>query len=542
MMKKNITINLYGSLYQIDEDAYQLLQTYEDSMRAYFAKHEGGAEISDDIEHRIAELLSELKAQGREAIDIDDVQSIIKRIGQPEEMGDTPSDFDQTETNTNTGKTTADLSKGPKKLYRDPRDRMLGGVSSGLSKYIGGDVLLWRILFVLLTIFSSFSFLVIYVILWIVVPEAKTAEDFLRMEGRPVTPDTLAQQVSETAASASQKQPQSYSGINGILRFLVLIFKIVLYLLAGCLLLVFLCGLIAVVVCALVGLYSVLTAGTVFSSFGPDNVRILEFINLLPPHTSTIFWLLLVSLFALCGIPVYATIHYLLSRSRKAQPMSPLQRGGWIIGWIVSLIFTITFAALLGKNLSLASDAYDKSHPDTEWDWNSLEADEEDLDDDDADDNDSLSISTKLAAAKDSLGLVLLDKLQTSSFLHEEQSQVVPAGVYRVTIYALANDRGAYVYVTGDSLKQMSPVSAGSCRSLVDALEQSSTVPSLDQLLPKVIIDSIKISRPQNLHYGITTRTSITGKPSHCQHLLYASHFNLERIAGYQTRRTMKKK
>lgn len=113
-MKKNITINLYGSLYQIDEDAYQLLQTYEDSMRAYFAKHEGGAEISDDIEHRIAELLSELKAQGREAIDIDDVQSIIKRIGQPEEMGDTPSDFDQTETNTNTGKTTADLSKGPK--------------------------------------------------------------------------------------------------------------------------------------------------------------------------------------------------------------------------------------------------------------------------------------------------------------------------------------------------------------------------------------------------------------------------------------------
>ena len=169
-------------------------------------------------------------------------------------------------------------------------------------------------------------------------------------------------------------------------------------------------------------------------------------------------------------------------------------------------------------------------------------ADEEDLDDDDADDNDSLSISTKLAAAKDSLGLVLLDKLQTSSFLHEEQSQVVPAGVYRVTIYALANDRGAYVYVTGDSLKQMSPVSAGSCRSLVDALEQSSTVPSLDQLLPKVIIDSIKISRPQNLHYGITTRTSITGKPSHCQHLLYASHFNLERIAGYQTRRTMKKK
>ena len=61
-MKKNITINLFGQLYHIDEDAYELLRSYEDNMRRYFGSKEGGEEIADDIEHRIAELIAELKA------------------------------------------------------------------------------------------------------------------------------------------------------------------------------------------------------------------------------------------------------------------------------------------------------------------------------------------------------------------------------------------------------------------------------------------------------------------------------------------------
>ena len=63
-MKKNITINLCGRLYQIDEDAYELLSQYTETLRNYFLKQEDGKEIADDIEERIAELLDELKAQG----------------------------------------------------------------------------------------------------------------------------------------------------------------------------------------------------------------------------------------------------------------------------------------------------------------------------------------------------------------------------------------------------------------------------------------------------------------------------------------------
>ena len=80
-MKKNIQINLCGRLYQIDEDAYQLLSHYTETLRNYFMKQEGGSEIADDIEQRIAELFDELVASGTQAITIENVQNIINQIG-----------------------------------------------------------------------------------------------------------------------------------------------------------------------------------------------------------------------------------------------------------------------------------------------------------------------------------------------------------------------------------------------------------------------------------------------------------------------------
>ena len=75
-MKKNITINLCGRLFQIDEDAYEMLQQYIESLRSSFGREEGGEEIADDIEARIAELFDELRQQGIEAITIEQVKNI----------------------------------------------------------------------------------------------------------------------------------------------------------------------------------------------------------------------------------------------------------------------------------------------------------------------------------------------------------------------------------------------------------------------------------------------------------------------------------
>ena len=85
-MKKNITINLCGRLFAIDEDAYEMLSTYEQSLRNYFRTREGDEEIADDIEARIAELFDEVKQRGTEAITIEHVREVVHRIGRPEDL------------------------------------------------------------------------------------------------------------------------------------------------------------------------------------------------------------------------------------------------------------------------------------------------------------------------------------------------------------------------------------------------------------------------------------------------------------------------
>ena len=94
-MKKNIQINLYGTLYNIDEDAYQLLENYLESMKRYFSRQEGGAEIADDIEHRVAELLWARKEKGMEAVSNDIIREIIAQIGNPEEIAPEETSFQE---------------------------------------------------------------------------------------------------------------------------------------------------------------------------------------------------------------------------------------------------------------------------------------------------------------------------------------------------------------------------------------------------------------------------------------------------------------
>ena len=153
-MKKNISINIFGTIYPIDEDAYELLKKYNENMRRYYSRREGGDEIADDVEHRVAELLSELRSQGVMAITIDHIKEIINRIGDPQEMDDadtTEGTYESADngSNENSGMNTstggsdrqhaADFIDGnqTRKLFRDPEDKLLGGVLSGLSHYFG---------------------------------------------------------------------------------------------------------------------------------------------------------------------------------------------------------------------------------------------------------------------------------------------------------------------------------------------------------------------------------------------------------------------
>ena len=232
-MKKNITINLFGTLYAIDEDACQLLEQYLDNMKSYFSRREGGDEIADDIEHRVAEIFSDLKAQGTEAISMENVQDIIRRIGNPEQMdsdADMASHDDSADAGCSgsagaqqppepprspNGGQTNGREKKNRKLFRDPDDVMLGGVMSGLCKYFGAtDALPWRILMVLLALLSFTTMGILYVIAWAIIPQARTTEERLEMQGKPVNPQTINEELMRAADKTSQFFQSSRIGEN----------------------------------------------------------------------------------------------------------------------------------------------------------------------------------------------------------------------------------------------------------------------------------------------------------------------------------------
>ena len=216
-MKKNITINLFGTLYNIDEDAYQLLDNYLQSMKRYFGTKDGGEEIADDIEHRVAELLWEKKEQGLDAISIEIIKEIIGKIGNAEEIAgeeETESGERKTENdgqsvesgNTYTEEDNFDPSTASlwerirhhfknRRLFRDPDNQLLGGVCSGVANYIGfGDPILWRLLLLALFFVEGVG-LITYLILWLIIPLARTPEDKLLMKGKKLTPNNINEQI-----------------------------------------------------------------------------------------------------------------------------------------------------------------------------------------------------------------------------------------------------------------------------------------------------------------------------------------------------------
>ena len=323
-MKKNITINLCGRLFQIDEDAYEMLQHYTDSLRSYFGKQEGGEEIADDIEARIAELLDELKQQGNEAVTIDHVKDIISRIGKPEELAGDDGFEESKQTDGHWGIDGLRSRIADRKLYRNPNDKMVAGVLSGFAAYTGTDVVLWRLLAVLFTFFYGIG-LVAYVILAFVIPEAHTPEQLLQMEGKPATPQNLADMMVDNKQEHSQ--PSLLRFICSIL--LKIVFGITIFFMAlACLAMIG--GLIFVLVAMVSALVLPLSADVPFSLEGMGLAEIYQ------NHT----WVLVVfavALLALLAIPIYAIIHLALSLLKKVQPMSMTQRIVWVVLWLLAL-------------------------------------------------------------------------------------------------------------------------------------------------------------------------------------------------------------
>lgn len=197
-MNKTININLAGIFFHIDEDAYLKLQRYLDAVKSSFANTSGADEINADIEARIAELFTERMKSDRQVISVREVEEVIAIMGQPEDYMVDEELFE--EANTSGGRKTRS-----KKLYRDPDNSYVGGVSSGLGHYLGIDAIWLRILWVLLTLGSSGAFILIYLALWIFVPEAKTTAEKLAMRGEPVNISNIERKIKEGFDDVSKR-------------------------------------------------------------------------------------------------------------------------------------------------------------------------------------------------------------------------------------------------------------------------------------------------------------------------------------------------
>lgn len=272
-MKKNISINISGIIFHIEEDGYDKLKVYLESINRYFSTFEDSLEIIADIETRIAEIfLSKLK-EGNQVIGLDDVESLIATMGSIKDFQAAEEDLSFTATvenikdeaqeeeeplftkklyRDNSRKLLAGVLSGVafyfnidplwirllyvllffgvsilppiagflfiayivlwivipasdelveekkiKKMYRDPDGKVLGGVASGIAAYFGVDVVIIR-LFFFATIFAAGTGLILYIILWIILPEAKTLTDKMEMQGQPVTLSNIESNIKKS--------------------------------------------------------------------------------------------------------------------------------------------------------------------------------------------------------------------------------------------------------------------------------------------------------------------------------------------------------
>ena len=187
-MQKTLNVAIGGCSFTIDEDAYMALESYLDSFKSGLDSSSSSSQVMDELEMRIADLLK-VQISRREVIDLNMVNAVLNQIG--------PVAPRPQQTNNNAGQQTQEETYGGqqykeavRKFYRDAEKKRIAGVCSGLALYLNIDVTLIRIVFLVALICGSAGFW-IYLVLWIVAPEARTAAEKCELRGIPATAENI---------------------------------------------------------------------------------------------------------------------------------------------------------------------------------------------------------------------------------------------------------------------------------------------------------------------------------------------------------------
>ena len=348
-MKKTVKINLGGLVFTLDEDAYQELKNYLDSISSRFRDMKEGNEIISDIESRIAEIFQSRVNDKKEVITLQDVNDVISIMGKPEDF------YDAEEESDSSTKRTDYTRKENRKLYRDPENAIFGGVAAGLAAYFGIETWIVRLLLVILT-FPIQVILIIYIILWIVLPKAVTSAQRLEMRGEKVTVSSIEKSVKEEYESvkdnvkrvSQSKEFERTKNVFGeilhvIGQILLVILKIILVIIG-----------IAFIIAGIAAIMGI-TSFVFFrhALFPPDSwtffpgIPFAEFFHsFTDPGTFTLFSF---AFFMVIAIPIIALIYggikliFRFKANDKAIGLTGL------VLWLLSLICVVTIIAYDGR-------------------------------------------------------------------------------------------------------------------------------------------------------------------------------------------------
>ena len=293
-MKKTLTVNLNNIVFHIDDDAYEMLQTYLHEIADHFQSDDEKKEIMNDIEARIAELFSEKLQRNKNVVNLIDVEEIIEIMGKPSQYAGEDEEQKAPKTNKNQQKS--------RRYYRDPENAILGGIAGGLAAYFNIDVTWIRIFLVILAFIASGFIIPIYIVVWFVAPAALTASQRLEMQGEDVNIESIKTEINNVKnyTTSENFKKSATSVVEKIPEILRWFFKIVFGFVGAVL------GLVGVVLIGalIMVLFLLIFEPTAINGFAPDIITNWAAFS---PDKMV---LLIISLILVIGCPIFLLIYW----------------------------------------------------------------------------------------------------------------------------------------------------------------------------------------------------------------------------------------
>lgn len=327
-MKKVITINLVGKSFLIEERGYKILERYLELARKSLKDNPDKEEIIKDLEQAIGEKFNTYIDKYKDTVLIKDVETVLSEMGSIDDESSSPDEKEN------------GSIQPLKRLYRDSENAMIGGVCNGLGYYFGIDPSIIRIIFILLA-FIGAGGVFIYIILWIVLPEAKTSSEKLQMKGDNVTFSALTDLINEKVDEVKQNSHNWQVAPKIILGIFIRIIEVILIFIGIAFVI---SGFIGFVVLTIILFYSLLNLPFFLNNV--DSLMVLD-----KNYSNLIISLLYITLIIPIGAIFISGLEILYKKALVSEKLKII----FIIIW--SIIFSLTIS-LFGKNI-ISSQRYD---------------------------------------------------------------------------------------------------------------------------------------------------------------------------------------